>query len=63
MIFYNEEKGYGFVRPDDGGGDVFAHAKELLDVSTLRIGQRVEFDAVFDRDRGKYRAQRVTVIG
>lgn len=49
-------------RGDDGGGDVFVHAKSVLGASTLIPSQMVEFESVFDRDRGKYRAADVRVI-
>jgi cold shock protein len=62
VIFYAEDKGYGFIRPDEGGADLFAHAKSLIGASSLMQGQRVEFDEVFDQQRGKYRAQDVKVL-
>ena len=45
VIFYAEDKGWGFIRPDEGGADLFAHAKSLVGASSLMQGQRVEFDA------------------
>jgi cold shock protein len=53
--FYNEQKGYGFIAPDDGGKDVFVHATALerAGMSGLREGQKVSFDTEVDRRSGK----------
>jgi len=59
---YDEDRGFGFIQPDDGGADIFVHAKSIVGASTLIPAQMVEFESVFDRDRGKYRAADVRVI-
>ena len=43
--FFNTQRGYGFITPDDGGADVFVHisALERSGLSELRDGQAVEF--------------------
>lgn len=43
--FYNEQKGYGFIRPDEGGDDVFVHATDLQKqgVDFIEKGDIVEF--------------------
>ncbi len=43
--WFNETKGYGFITPNDGGKDVFAHANEIQGegFKSLREGQSVEF--------------------
>lgn len=53
--FYNEQKGYGFIQPDDGGKDVFVHvsALERAGMHTLTEGQKVSFDVQEDRRSGK----------
>lgn len=53
--FYNDQKGYGFIAPDDGGKDVFVHATALerAGMSNLREGQKVSFDTEADRRTGK----------
>ncbi|HEU0201268.1 MAG TPA: cold-shock protein [Burkholderiaceae bacterium] len=43
--WFNESKGFGFITPDDGGKDLFAHHSEIQagGVKSLAEGQRVEF--------------------
>jgi cold shock protein len=57
--FFNAQKGFGFITPDEGGTDVFVHvtAVEQAGLTTLHEGQRVSFDAVMDQKRGKTNAQ------
>jgi CspA family cold shock protein len=53
--FYNVQKGFGFIQPDDGGKDVFVHATALerAGLPPLREGQKVMFDVEADRRSGK----------
>lgn len=53
--FYNTQKGYGFIQPDDGGKDVFVHATALerAGMGPLVEGQKVTFDVATDRRSGK----------
>ena len=46
--WFNAEKGFGFITPDDGGADVFAHFSAIATngYRTLDENQRVEFDIV-----------------
>jgi cold shock protein len=50
--FYNSQKGFGFIQPDDGGKDVFVHATALerAGLSGLSEGQKVSFDTQPDRN-------------
>ncbi len=52
--FFNTQKGYGFITPEDGGQDVFVHisAVEASGMSTLADGQKVSFETEPDA-RGK----------
>jgi CspA family cold shock protein len=53
--FYNDQKGYGFIQPDNGGKDVFVHATALerAGIRGLVEGQKVSFDTREDRRTGK----------
>ncbi|HJW78597.1 MAG: cold-shock protein [Microvirga sp.] len=53
--FYNDQKGFGFIQPDDGGKDVFVHATALerAGIRGLVEGQKVTFDTAEDRRSGK----------
>ena len=55
--FFNENKGYGFIQPDQGGQDAFVHISsvERSGMQTLRENQRVSYDLEEDR-RGKMAA-------
>ena len=53
--FYNSQKGFGFIAPDNGGKDVFVHATALerAGMHTLSEGQKVTFDTQEDARSGK----------
>jgi cold shock protein len=53
--FYNSQKGFGFIQPDDGGKDVFVHATALerAGMRGLVEGQKISFDVEVDRRSGK----------
>jgi len=53
--WFNNQKGFGFIQPEDGGKDVFVHisAVERAGMSTLNEGQKLSFDIVADRRTGK----------
>lgn len=61
--FYNANKCWGFILPDDGGPDVFVHKKDLRasGLHVLEEGRRVRFESVPGRD-GKPKAQNISVI-
>ena len=43
--WFSDEKGFGFVVPDEGGKDVFVHRSNVQEIGqTLREGQKVEYD-------------------
>ncbi|GGE48345.1 cold-shock protein [Marinicauda pacifica] len=52
--FFNTQKGFGFITPDDGGKDVFVHitAVQAAGLAGLDDGQRVSFETEPDQ-RGK----------
>jgi CspA family cold shock protein len=53
--WFNSEKGYGFIQPDNGGKDVFDHnsAVERAGLQGLNEGQKVEYQEQADRKTGK----------
>ena len=53
--WFNSQKGFGFIQPDEGGNDVFVHisAVERAGLRSLNEGQKVSFDVVADRRSGK----------
>lgn len=43
--FFNDQKGFGFIAPDDGGDDLFIHVSNIdPSTGTLTDGQKVEFE-------------------
>ncbi len=46
--WFNDAKGFGFIEPEDGGGDVFAHFSAIVmdGFRTLKQGSRVSYDPV-----------------
>jgi cold shock protein len=62
--FFNAQRGYGFIAPDEGGVDVFVHvtAVEQAGLTTLDEGQRVSFDVVTDEKRGKTKAKNLKAV-
>jgi CspA family cold shock protein len=58
-MWFNNQKGFGFIQPDDGNKDVFVHisAVERAGMNDLREGQKVSFDIVSDSRTGKSAAE------
>ncbi len=61
--WFNPVKGYGFIAPEDGSKDAFVHisAVERAGLSSLREGQKVEFELVPGRD-GKSSAENLVAL-
>ena len=61
--WFNGQKGYGFIQPDDGGNDVFVHisAVERAGFSSLMEGQKISFEVKTDSRRGKTSAENLRV--
>lgn len=57
--WFNSQKGFGFIEPENGGKDVFVHisAVERAGMNALNEGQKVTFDIVADRRTGKSAAE------
>jgi CspA family cold shock protein len=62
--FFNDQKGFGFIQPDDGGKDVFVHisAVERAGMRVLNEGQKVSFEVVVDRRTGKSSADNLRAV-
>lgn len=59
--WFNSQKGYGFIQPDDGSKDVFVHisAVERSGIGNLSEGQKVSFEVMRDQ-KGKLSAENLT---
>ena len=62
--WFNGQKGFGFIQPDDGGKDVFVHisAVERAGMTGLNEGQKVSFEVVADRRTGKSSAENLRAV-
>ncbi len=51
--FFNTQKGFGFIQPDDGSNDVFVHisALERAGMRSLMEGQKVSYEVVTEKGR------------
>ena len=63
--FFNSDKGFGFIEPEDGSKDAFVHisAVERAGLSTLSEGQKVSYELVSDQRSGKMAADNLKVVG
>jgi cold shock protein len=63
--WFNVQKGFGFIAPDNGGNDAFVHisAVERSGLGDLREGQKVGFELVADRKSGKMSAENLKDLG
>jgi cold shock protein len=61
--WFNGQKGFGFIQPNDGGNDVFVHisAVERAGLSGLAEGQKVNFEIKADKMRGKTSAENLSL--
>ena len=62
--WFNPIKGYGFIQPSDGSRDAFVHisAVERAGLTSLREGQKVEYELVAGRD-GRSAAENLVAVG
>ena len=63
--FFNADKGFGFIEPEDGSKDAFVHisAVERAGLGTLSEGQKVSYELVSDQRSGKMAADNLKVVG
>ena len=59
--WFNGQKGFGFIQPDDGGNDVFVHisAVERAGLGSLNEGQKVSYELQKDSKSGKFAAEQL----
>ncbi len=62
--WFNGQKGYGFIQPDEGGADVFVHitAVQRSGLAGLDEGQKISYEIVQDKRTGKDTADQLTVV-
>ena len=62
--WFNAQKGFGFIQPDDGGKDVFVHisAVERAGMYDLKEGQKLTFEVVRSPKNGKDAAENLQVV-
>lgn len=62
--WFDANKGYGFIAPDEGGPDVFVHATALerAGMRSLSEGQKVSYEAQRDPKRGKISAENLQEV-
>ncbi len=62
--WFNGQKGFGFIQPDDGGADVFVHisAVERAGMSNLNEGQKISYEITQDRRSGKSSADQLKAL-
>ncbi|MCW2286720.1 CspA family cold shock protein [Rhodoblastus acidophilus] len=63
--WFNGQKGFGFLHPDDGSKDVFVHisAVEQAGLFGLSEGQKLSYEVTADRRTGKSSASRLQAVG
>ena len=62
--WFNTQKGFGFIQPDDGGNDVFVHisAVERAGMRQLDDGQKITFEVVADERTGRSSADNLQAV-
>jgi cold shock protein len=62
--WFNSRKGYGFIKPADGGFDVYVHvgAVERAGIGELKEGQTISFDIVEDERTGEIFAENLSLL-
>jgi CspA family cold shock protein len=62
--WFNARRGYGFLKPVDGGFNVYVHlsAVERAGMMDLKAGQKINFEMVMDDRTGKFRAENLSAL-
>merc|ERR1712216_904182 len=59
-VRWNNDRGFGFIQPQDGGDDIFCHFRSIQDGNGLREGSTVFYEEEYNDQKGKYNAANVT---
>jgi cold shock protein len=59
---YSEDRGFGFIKPDDGSNDVFFHVTALREGEEISVGKAVTFEIGIDPKSGKSKAVSVDLV-
>jgi CspA family cold shock protein len=59
---FNADKGFGFILPDDGSGDIFFHESALKEGDEIGQGKAVSFEIGIDKKSGKTKAVSVDLV-
>ena len=64
VTWFNGQKGFGFIQPDQGGSDVFVHisAVERAGLNGLHEGQKISYELEQDRKSGKMSAGQLQAV-
>lgn len=62
--WFNDQKGYGFIQPDDGSKDVFVHisAVQRAGMHSLAEGQKISYELIADKRSGKQSADNLKTM-
>ena len=62
--WFNARKGYGYIKPVDGGPNVYVHVSsvERAGLMDLKEGQKINFEMVMDDRTGKFRAENLSAL-
>ena len=60
--FFKVDKGYGFIKPEDGSDDVFVHIRDVAGHQELHEGMRVAYELSKDAKTGKMRGVQVRML-
>lgn len=62
--WFNDQKGYGFIKPDDGGADIFVHisAVERSGLRSLQEDQSIQYELYTDERRNKTSAVDLKIL-
>jgi cold shock protein len=59
---YNDDKGFGFIKPDAGDSDIFFHVSALREEDEIEVGKVVTFEVGVDPKTGKNKAVSVDLV-